>query len=420
MNIINQALDLASNPKHARWLSPLLLVVDAVLCGLIIWKIPYTEIDWTTYMQHIELYLKGERDYRKIEGSTGPLVYPAVHVYIYRALYALTNHGTDIQLAQIIFGLVYLVTLAVVMACYRMAKAPPYIFPLLILSKRLHSIFILRCFNDCFAVLGLFLAIFAYQRRWWYAGSLLYTTALGVKMTVLLPLPAIGIVLLQALGTTPAVTQAFVMFQGAVAYGYPFLHYHTPSYLARAFEFTRQFMYKWTVNWKFVDEETFLSRPFALSLLAAHAGLLALFAITRWTKPSQRPFKEFLSLIWNEPIDQNTIGRRVSPRFIMTTILTANIIGMLCARSLHYQFYAYIAWVTPFLLWRAGLHPILQYALWGAQEWAWNVYPSTPASSMTVVGVLAVTVAGAWWGTRNDFEDIMTNGGTRPQHEHVE
>jgi alpha-1,3-mannosyltransferase len=73
-------------------------------------------------MEHIEIYLNGERDYKKFEGSTGPLVYPAVHVYIYRGLYALTNHGTDIQLAQIIFGLVYLVTLAVVMACYRVAK----------------------------------------------------------------------------------------------------------------------------------------------------------------------------------------------------------------------------------------------------------------------------------------------------------
>jgi alpha-1,3-mannosyltransferase len=92
---------------------------------------------------------------------------------------------------------------------------------------------------------------------------------------------------------------------------------------------------------------------------------------------------------------------------------------MLCARSLHYQFYAYIAWATPFLLWRAGFHPIVQYALWAAQEWAWNVYPSTPASSATVVGVLAVTVAGVWWGTRNEFDIVEANGGIE-NHEHVE
>ena len=60
----------------------------------------------------------------------------------------------------------------------------------------------------------------------------------------------------------------------------------------------------------------------------------------------------------------------------MTTVLTANAIGMLCARSLHYQFYAWLAWGTPFLLWRTGFHPIVQYAIWAAQEWAWNVYPS--------------------------------------------
>ena len=102
----------------------------------------------------------------------------------------------------------------------------------------------------------------------------------------------------------------------------------------------------------------------------------------------------------------------------MTTILTANAIGMLCARSLHYQFYAYIAWTTPFLLWRAGFHPIVQYGLWAAQEWAWNVYPSTEASSLVVVSVLAIAVAGVWWGTRKDFEDVMVNG--RPQHQHTD
>jgi alpha-1,3-mannosyltransferase len=88
-----------------------------------------TEIDWKAYMEQIELYVAGERDYTVIKGGTGPLVYPAAHVYIYRALYHITNKGTDIFMAQCIFGVLYLATLAIVMACYRRAKvcrAPSY------------------------------------------------------------------------------------------------------------------------------------------------------------------------------------------------------------------------------------------------------------------------------------------------------
>lgn len=91
-------------------------------------------------------------------------------------------------------------------------------------------------------------------------------------------------------------------------------------------------------------------------------------------------------------------SRRVTPDFILTTFLTAIITGCLCARSLHYQFYAYIAWSTPFLLWRSGLHPVLVYVVWAAQEWAWNVYPSTDVSSIIVVSTLAIATLSAWFG----------------------
>lgn len=81
-----------------------------------------TEIDWTAYMEQVQLFLDGERDYTKIEGGTGPLVYPAAHVYIYTGLYYLTNHGKDILLAQQLFAGLYLLNLAVVMSCYWKAK----------------------------------------------------------------------------------------------------------------------------------------------------------------------------------------------------------------------------------------------------------------------------------------------------------
>jgi alpha-1,3-mannosyltransferase len=205
-----------------------------------------------------------------------------------------------------------------------------------------------------------------------------------------------------------------------VLYGYPFRK-RAPSYFARAFELSRAFLYKWTVNWRFVPESTFLSRPFALALLTLHVGLLTLFVYTRWIKPSKRTLKQFLKLCipTQEPRDQDTMASKITPDFIMTAMLTATTTGLLCARSLHYQFYAYVAWSTPFLLWKAGFNPIVVYVLWGAQEWAWNVYPSTPASSATVVGVLVATLAGVWWGTRGEFEGAV-KGVIEDDHEHAE
>jgi len=73
-------------------------------------------------MEQISQFLSGERDYIKIRGGTGPLVYPAAHVYTYTGLYHLTGEGKDILLAQKLFAGLYLGTLAVVMACYSRAK----------------------------------------------------------------------------------------------------------------------------------------------------------------------------------------------------------------------------------------------------------------------------------------------------------
>ena len=174
-------------------------------------------------MQQVAQYLAGESNYVKLYGDTGPLVYPAAHVYIYRVLYYLTNQGQNIALAQYIFVGLYLATLALVIQCYRQAGAPPWVFPLLIASKRLHSIFMLRLFNDGFAVFFLFLAIFCYQQRsrYWSAGSLIFSFGLGVKMSLLLALPAVGLILWQGIGRDRALKQAVLMAQLQVGHGVP-------------------------------------------------------------------------------------------------------------------------------------------------------------------------------------------------------
>lgn len=164
-------------------------------------------------MQHVKIFLDGESTYTKISGSTGPLVYPAIHVYIYSGLYYLTDYGTNLLKGQIIFYLLYLAVISLVLACYTKVGAPPYLLPLLVLSKRLHSIFVLRLFNDCWAVLGLWVTIWCMQRGYWKGGLLAWCFGVGVKMTVLVAAPAMGIIALLSLGNREALLMGAILPQ---------------------------------------------------------------------------------------------------------------------------------------------------------------------------------------------------------------
>jgi alpha-1,3-mannosyltransferase len=97
---------------------------------------------------------------------------------------------------------------------------------------------------------------------------------------------------------------------------------------------------------------------------------------------------------------ERNISRRVTSLFVMDSMLGSMAIGMLFARSLHYQFYAYLAWATPYLLWRSGLGPVWVLGNSAVQELAWLKYPSTDLSSSAVVLQLFLAVASLWWGTR--------------------
>lgn len=352
-----------------------------------------TEIDFTTYMAQVRMFLSGERNYSKITGPTGPLVYPALHLYIYTILYYLTDEGTNIPRAQIIFAALYLLTLAVVAACYRRVGAPPWLLVPLALSKRMHSIFLLRLFNDCWAALGLWIAIYLLQRRKWESGALVWGAGLGVKMTLLLAAPAVGAVVLQGLGTSDGVFCGIFVLVLHLVLAMPFLDRETGlQYFDRAFDFGRQFLFKWTVNWRFVGEEVFSSRSFAISLLIIHVSLLLLFFQTKWIKPSASNLREFVMKYARSMrgADKIRISKKITPTFAMDAILGSVVVGMLCARSLHYQFFAYLGWATPYLLWRAGGGPVWVLLNWAVQEFCWLVYPSTEMSSTLVVMELAV------------------------------
>lgn len=130
-------LELLVNPKSTRIIAFLLFVFEVVLnifivkrvkckylCSLlwIFWikfsRSADTEIDWTTYMQQVECFLNGTRDYTKITGDTGPIVYPSGHLLIYSTLFYVTNSGKNILFAQYIFIGLYLLNLLLVFRMY--------------------------------------------------------------------------------------------------------------------------------------------------------------------------------------------------------------------------------------------------------------------------------------------------------------
>ncbi|KAL2821602.1 putative alpha-1,3-mannosyltransferase [Aspergillus granulosus] len=358
-----------------------------------------TEIDWTTYMQQIQLFINGERDYTLIKGSTGPLVYPAAHVYSYTALYHITDEGRDIAFGQAIFAFLYLITLTIVMSCYRRLGAPPYLFPLLVLSKRLHSIYMLRLFNDGLAGLVMWVSIWFFINRKWALGVIAWSLGLGIKMTLILLAPAVIVLLALSLSILPCAKLALLALGIQVLLAMPFLPTNPQGYFNSAFEFGRQFMYKWTVNWRFIPEDIFLSPDWWRALIVLHALILVAFGLTSFLRPAGSNLFNFIRKFCT---GQHR-GIPLHHNFIMSVLLTSLAIGLLCARSLHYQFFAYLSWATPYLLWRTGGHPVIVCIIWLFQEIAWNTYPSTNTSSAIVVLSLVAQVFGLLANRKDAF-----------------
>lgn len=217
-------------------------------------------------------------------------------------------------------------------------------------------------------------------------------------MSLLLVLPAVGWVLYMALGPGGALATAGAMLQYQVLVAWPFISQYPFEYLGRAFEFGRRFEWKWTVNWRWVGREGFEDERFASALMVGHVVVLGLFVVERWMRQAGTGVGEVLgSLVRSQGVQRmREVQGRVMPEFVLTSVLTSNAVGMLFARSLHYQFYSWLAWGSPYLLWRSGASPVAVVLAWAAQEWAWNVYPSTAISSAVVVLSLAWQVYGIW------------------------
>jgi alpha-1,3-mannosyltransferase len=103
-------------------------------------------------------------------------------------------------------------------------------------------------------------------------------------MSVLLYLPGILVILVKRRGIATTLRLTLVMGAIQMLLGRRFMTHYPLEYLQGAFDLSRVFLYKWTVNWRFVDEKTFLSPGFARALLIGHVSVLILFGWQRWTK----------------------------------------------------------------------------------------------------------------------------------------
>ncbi|KDR15511.1 hypothetical protein L798_10577, partial [Zootermopsis nevadensis] len=379
---------LVFNPNNMSFVVCCLLLAEIVVNIIVIQHVKYTEIDWVAYMQEVEGVLNGTFDYTYLKGDTGPLVYPAGFIYIYAALYYVTNHGQNIRRAQYIFAFLYIALLYLVFRIYmKSKKVPPYVLVLTCCSSyRIHSIFVLRLFNDPVAMVLFYASVNLFLNSKWSLASLLYSMAVSVKMNILLFAPAILLTYLTCLGLKGTLIQLTICASVQVLLGIPFILTNPMAYIHGAFNLGRVFLYEWTVNWRFLSEDIFTNSYFHIGLLALHMTLLLFFYSSALIY--LRSYATLISI-------QKKVRRQLSDcteklnmdtasQLFLLPLFTANLIGIACSRSLHYQFYVWYYHSLPYLLWCTRFTSIGRLCILGIIEMCWNTFPSTSLSSLTL------------------------------------
>jgi len=116
----------------------------------------------------------------------------------------------------------------------------------------------------------------------WFSGTLVLSVAASIKMNALLFLPGLVFLLVRNVGLTRGALYLLAAVALQAAIGAPFLLTHPGPYLGKAFELSRVFFHTWTVNWKFLPEDVFVSPKVATGLLAGHLGTLLVLGAYRW------------------------------------------------------------------------------------------------------------------------------------------
>lgn len=247
-------------------------------------------------------------------------------------------------------------------------------------SRRAHSIFSLRLFNDGVAMLFAYSSVALGVADYWTWSCVLFSLGVSIKMNVLLMAPGLAVCLVQAKGLFGAAWRALLCFAIQIALAAPFLAVNWQGYLKRSFDLGRVFLHEWTVNFKFLDEPTFQSKELAITLLVLTLSTWLIFGHFRWAKSSGGLFR----MIWRAKLFDN---RKLNPDHVVTCMLESNFIGIVFSRSIHYQFYVWYVHSLPFLTTRAWKQPVLPLLVIVVIEICYNIFPATPTSSLVLQAV---------------------------------
>lgn len=407
-----------------------LTVADCALAYSVVASVPYTEIDWRAYMQEVAgVIVDGEFDYVKLRGDTGPLVYPAGFVYVYSILFYLTEGGRNIHTAQLLYCVLHAACFVAVAAiyyqyyvsqpsCASTQRLPLWSALLLLVSRRVMSLFVLRLFNEGVQILLMYIAIALLASNRWMSGCLVFSASVSIKMNALLYAPGLAVVLCQALGPIRALAHiVFVCGGFQVFVGAPFLLHASSSYLSKAFEFNRVFMYKWSVNGAFLPEEVFLDRRLACFLLGCHLLVLLLFGHLRWTSASSGGLLGLLNersegeTRWHTGKGWWTWASQFKTRHLRAShvihcMFSCNLVGIAFARTLHYQFYLWYFHTLPLLIFTTGIPAIVGLSFLLAIEVAFNVYPPRPSAALALSTSHIFLILALWTRPPRKDDDI--------------
>jgi len=94
----------------------------------------------------------------------------------------------------------------------------------------------------------------------------------------------------------------------------------------------------------------------------------------------------------------NTSPRPLNPYYVAISMFTCNFIGIVCARSLHYQFYSWYFHQLPLLLFSITyIHTTVKLLIFFTIEYCWNVFPPRSRVSLVLFNLHVMILVGLFF-----------------------